>query len=98
VQPIRALHSTRLVLALAHAALVDHKLARAETDELRVVDALLDVSVVRAVITEAETSRHTRRSANLGPLPDDWAQGEPLRVVFTGCEGAGRDELEQRST
>lgn len=92
------------VLALVHAALADGKVTRAETDEVRVVAALLDVdpTVVRTLVTEAETTRQTRLSANLGPLPDDWAHGEPLRVgdrvVFTGCEGAGRDELEQRST
>lgn len=35
-------------------------------------------------------------------MPAGWAHGDPLRVgdrvVFTGCEGAGRDTLEARST
>lgn len=38
----------------------------------------------------------------MGPLPAGWAHGDPLRVgdrvVFTSCEGAGRDILEARST
>ena len=92
------------VLALAHAALADGKVTRAESDELRVVAALLDVEpdLVRSLLADAEAARHARLSADLGPLPAGWAHGEPLRVgdrvVFTGCEGAGRDVLEARST
>ena len=92
------------VLALAHAALADGKVTRAESDELRVVAALLDVEpdLVRSLLADAEAARHARLSADLGPLPAGWAHGDPLRVgdrvVFTGCEGAGRDVLEARST
>jgi DNA polymerase-3 subunit epsilon len=92
------------VLALAHAALADGKVTRAESDELRVVAALLDVEpdLVKSLLADAEAARHARLSANLGPLPASWAHGDPLRVgdrvVFTGCDGAGRDVLEARST
>ncbi|MEP7736996.1 hypothetical protein ABKW28_05025 [Nocardioides sp. 31GB23] len=92
------------VLSMAHAALADGKVTRAETEELRAVAALFDVEpeLVRSLIDAAEAARHARLSAGLGPLPRDWAHGEPLRVgdkvVFTGCEDAGRDALEQRST
>lgn len=92
------------VLSMAHAAMSDGKVTRAETEELRAVAALFDVApdLVRSLIDAAETARHMRLSAGLGPLPRGWAHGEPLRVgdkvVFTGCEGAGRDALEQRST
>lgn len=92
------------VLALAHAALADGKVTRAETDELRVVAALLDVEsdLIPSLLARAEQARHARLSAGLSDLPADWQLGQPLRVgdkvVFTGCEGAGRDELERRST
>jgi DNA polymerase-3 subunit epsilon len=92
------------VLSMAHAALADGKVTRAETEELRAVAALFDVEpeLVRSLIDAAEAARHARLSAGLSPLPRDWAHGEPLRVgdkvVFTGCEDAGRDALEQRST
>jgi DNA polymerase-3 subunit epsilon len=78
--------------------------SRAEGDELRVVAALLDVEpdLVRSLLADAEAARHARLSADLGPLPAGWAHGAPLRVgdrvVFTGCEDAGRDALEARST
>lgn len=91
------------VLALAHEALDDGKVSRAEADELRIVAALLDVNanVVKSLLADAGTARHARLSANLGPLPAGWAHGAPLRVgdrvVFTGCENAGRDVLEARS-
>jgi DNA polymerase-3 subunit epsilon len=91
------------VLALAHEALADGKVSRAESDELRVVAALLDVepNLVKSLLADAETARHARLSADLGLLPAGWAHGEPLRVgdrvVFTGCEGAGRNALEARS-
>ncbi|CAM3734880.1 exonuclease domain-containing protein [Nocardioides zeicaulis] len=91
------------VLALAHEALEDGKVSRAEADELRIVAALLDVSpnIVKSLLADAETARHARLSAGLGPLPAGWAHGEPLRVgdrvVFTGCENAGRGTLEARS-
>lgn len=91
------------VLALAHEALADGKVSRAESDELRVVAALLDVepNLVKSLLVDAETARHARLSADLGPLPAGWAHGEPLRVgdrvVFTGCEGTGRNALEARS-
>ena len=91
------------VLALAHAALADGKVTRAESDELQVVAALLDVDphLVKSLLADAEAARHARLSADLGPLPEEWAHGDPLRVgdrvVFTGCEAAGRDTLEARS-
>lgn len=102
VDAVTATHRA-FVLALAHAALADGKVTRAESDELRVVAALLDVEpdLVRSLLADAEVARHARLSADLGPLPAGWAHGDPLRVgdrvVFTGCEGAGRGILEARS-
>lgn len=47
------------VLALAHEALADGKVSRAESDELRVVAALLDVEpiLVKSLLADAETAR-----------------------------------------
>lgn len=91
------------VLALAHAALDDGKVTRAERAELLHVSDLLGVNqkVVPALLDRAEEARNLRMSAELKPLPEDWAHGEPLRVgdkvVFTGCDGALRERLEQES-
>ncbi|WP_165358779.1 3'-5' exonuclease [Haloactinopolyspora alba] len=91
------------VLALAHEALDDGKVTRAERNELLHIAGLLDVGpkVVPALLDHAEQARHNRLSAGLGPLPDDWQHGEPLRVgdkvVFTGCERHDRVGLEGRS-
>jgi DNA polymerase-3 subunit epsilon len=103
VDAVAATHRA-FVLALAHAALADGKVSRAESDELRVVAALLDVEpdLVRSLLADAESARHARLSVGLRTLPAGWAHGDPLRVgdrvVFTGCENAGRDALEARST
>lgn len=91
------------VLALAYLALDDGKVTRAEKDELATVSALLrvDAKVLDAQLKHAEAAREARLSAGLGPLPDGWAHGEPLRVgdkvVFTGCDEAERAQLEARA-
>jgi DNA polymerase-3 subunit epsilon len=91
------------LLALAHLALNDGRVSRAEKAELTATAGLLDVPVseVTAVLDAAERARHTRLSAGLRPLPADWSHGEPLRVgdkvAFTGCDWAVRDRLEQRA-
>jgi DNA polymerase-3 subunit epsilon len=91
------------ILALAHLAFDDGKVSRAERAELTGVAALLDVpkAAVTALLDTAEAARHERLSADLRPLPDDWALGEPLRVgykvVFTGCDDLLRERLEQRA-
>ena len=103
VDAVGATHRA-FVLALAHAALADGKVSRAESDELHVVAALLDVEpdLVPSLLADAEAARHARLSAGLEPLPVGWTHGDPLRVgdrvVFTGCENSGRDALEARST
>jgi DNA polymerase-3 subunit epsilon len=91
------------VLALAHEALADGKVTRAERAELLHIAETLSVeaTVVPRLLEQAETARNNRMSSGLGPLPDPWPHGAPLRVgdkvVFTGCEEARRTHLEQRS-
>ncbi len=81
------------LVALAHLALDDGKVSRAEKAELTVTAALLDVpaAAVTGVLDAAEAARHARLSAGLLPLRPNWALGEPLRVgdkvAFTGCDG-----------
>jgi DNA polymerase-3 subunit epsilon len=91
------------LLALAHLALDDGRVSRAEKAELTVTAELLGVptKLVTATLDAAEAARHERLSAGLHPLPADWALGEPLRVgdkvAFTGCEWTVREQLEQRA-
>jgi DNA polymerase-3 subunit epsilon len=91
------------VLALAHAALDDGKVTRAERAELQQVSDLLGVNqkVIPALLDQAENARNQRLSAGLKDLPSNWAHGEPLRVgdkvVFTGCDDTLRTRLEQKS-
>jgi DNA polymerase-3 subunit epsilon len=91
------------VLALAHAALDDGKVTRAERAELQHVSDLLTVSprIIPALLEQAEVARNERMSLGLADLPADWIHGDPLRVgdkvVFTGCDDAVRDRLEGRS-
>ncbi|MGY2003978.1 exonuclease domain-containing protein [Blastococcus sp. SYSU DS1024] len=91
------------LLALAHLALDDGKVSRAEKAELTVTAELLGVptKLVTATLDAAEAARHERLSAGLRPLPADWALGEPLRVgdkvAFTGCDWTVRERLEKRA-
>lgn len=91
------------VLALAHAALDDGNVTRAERAELQTVSELLGVNakVVPALLDQAEHARNQRMSSGLKDLPADWAHGEPLRVgdkvVFTGCDESLRISLETKS-
>ncbi|MEV5068703.1 Lsr2 family protein [Microbacterium sp. LMI12-1-1.1] len=94
-----------LVLALAHKALDDGHVSRDERTELESIASSLRLSgeLVPKLIAEADAARATRLSAKLGPLPADWALGEPLRVgdkvVFTGFDGRERERarLERRT-
>jgi DNA polymerase-3 subunit epsilon len=91
------------VLALAHAALDDGKVTRAERAELQQLSDLLGVNqkVIPALLDQAENARHQRLSTGLKDLPSNWAHGEPLRVgdkvVFTGCDDTLRARLEHKS-
>lgn len=91
------------LLALAHLALDDGKVSRAEKAELTATAELLDVptKLVTATLDAAESARHERLSVGLRPLPAGWALGEPLRVgdkvAFTGCDWQVRERLEQRA-
>lgn len=91
------------VRALAHAALEDGKVSRAERAELQHVSDLLGVNpkVIPALLDHAESARNTRMSASLKPLPEGWEHGKPLRVgdkvVFTGCDDTIRTTLEAQS-
>jgi DNA polymerase-3 subunit epsilon len=101
-QDIAAAHRAFL-LSLAHAALEDGKVSRAEKAELDSVAAALglDKKLVADVVAAAEAARDARLSEGLRDLPVDWTLGEPLRVgdkiVFTGCEACNRDALEARA-
>ena len=91
------------VLALAHAALDDGKVTRAERSELQRVSDLLGVNTkaIPALLDQAEAARNQRLSAGLLDLPQQWPHGEPLRVgdkvVFTGCDDTIRTRLESKS-
>ncbi|MCS5521196.1 exonuclease domain-containing protein [Curtobacterium flaccumfaciens pv. oortii] len=91
------------LLALAHRAVDDGRVSHDERRELRTVASLLGVAdgKVKQVLDRADAARHARLSAGLGPLPDPWPHGEPLRVgdriVFTGCDETQRSRLEQRA-
>lgn len=91
------------VLALAHEAVADGKVTRAEKAELLSAAELLDVESrsVSGLLDRAEAYRHGKLGAGLPPLPHGWPHGEPLRVgnrvVFTGCDPDARSQLEQRS-
>jgi len=93
-----------LVRALAHEALEDGVLARAEKAELTHIAALLAVPAtqVKDLLDGAEEVRLRALSAGLPALPGDWSLGEPLRVgqrvAFTGCDAVERDALESRAT
>jgi DNA polymerase-3 subunit epsilon len=91
------------VLALAHAALDDGKVSRAERAELQTISDVLGVgaNVIPALLDRAEVARNQRLSTGLEELPAQWQYGEPLRVgdkvVFTGCDEVLRVSLEKRS-
>lgn len=63
----------------------------------------LSSTLVPKLIAEADAARAARLIAKLGPLPTDWALGEPLRVgdkvVFAGFDGRERERarLERRT-
>lgn len=93
------------MFALAHKALDDGHVSRDERTELESIASSLRLSsaLVPKLIAEADAARAARLSAKLGPLPADWALGEPLRVgdkvVFTGFDGRERERarLERRT-
>ncbi|WP_159085784.1 exonuclease domain-containing protein [Aeromicrobium chenweiae] len=92
-----------VLLALCHLALEDGMVSRAEKAELVNVSTLLGLpkTVLTHALDQAEAARHERLSTGLGPLPDAWALGDPLRVghkvAFTGCDPALREQLERRA-
>lgn len=89
------------LLALAHRAVDDGRVSHHERRELKTVASLLGVagSKVKQVLNRADAARHARLGAGLGPLPDPWPHGEPLRVgdrvAFTGFDETQRLRLEQ---
>lgn len=91
---------TAFVLALAHQALADGRVSRAERDELMRLAALLglDGRLVPHLTKQAEAARQRKLGEGLAPLPVAWDLGEPLRVgdkvVFTGCDETERARLE----
>jgi DNA polymerase-3 subunit epsilon len=91
------------LLALAHLALDDGKVSRAEKAELTTVAGLLGTpsALLTHLLDRAEAAREMRLSAQLQPLPENWPHGDPLlvgdKVAFTGCDDALRDRLEQRA-
>lgn len=99
----RAAANRSVLLALSHLALEDGVVSRAERSELVDVCTLLGLpsTLLTHTLDQAEAARHERLSAGLGPLPDSWILGEPLRVghkvAFTGCDETLRDQLERRA-
>lgn len=99
----RAAANRSVLLALSHLALEDGVVSRAEKAELINVSTLLGLptAVLTHTLDQAEAARHERLSAGLGPLPNPWTLGEPLRVghkvAFTGCDETLRDQLERRA-
>ena len=91
------------LLALAHLALDDGKISRAEKADLTAVAELLGApaALLTHLLDAAEGARQMRFSADLQPLPADWPHGEPLRVgdkvAFTGCDDQLREQLERRA-
>lgn len=91
------------VAALAYEAMADSKLSRQERAELSAVSTALGVpaKIVTGSLAAATREHQRRHAAKLRPLPSPWTHGEPLRVgdhvVITGCEDAGRDNLEKAS-
>lgn len=102
VADVSATH-TAFLLALAHQALVDGRVSRAERDELVRLAALLglDDRLVPRLTKQAEAARQRKLADSLSPLPGTWDLGEPLRVgdkvVFTGCDETERVRLEASS-
>ncbi|MBG6240252.1 hypothetical protein IWX78_003247 [Mycetocola sp. CAN_C7] len=101
-ESVSATHNA-LMLALAHRAVDDGHVSRAERSELDSMAALLSVPAdkVLDVIKHADSARSKRLSAGLKILPADWAHGEPLRVgdrvAFTGCDEQQRERLEEHA-
>lgn len=99
---VAAAHRAFLI-ALAHRAVDDGHVSRDERAELATFASLLNLppTTVSSVIERADAARLARKSAGLGPLPDGWPHGEPLRVgdkvVFTGCDETQRQRLEERA-
>ncbi|MET3452223.1 DNA polymerase-3 subunit epsilon [Curtobacterium sp. 1544] len=99
---VHAAHEAFL-LALAHRAVDDGRISHDERRELKTIASLLGVAdtTVKQVLDRADAARHARLGAGLGPLPDPWPHGEPLRVgdrvAFTGCDETQRLRLEQRA-
>ncbi len=99
---VHAAHEAFL-LALAHRAVDDGRISHDERRELKTVASLLGVAdtKVKQVLDRADSARHARLGAGLGPLPVPWPHGEPLRVgdrvAFTGCDEAQRLRLERRA-
>jgi DNA polymerase-3 subunit epsilon len=99
---ISAAHEAFL-LALAHAAVDDGHISHDERAELHDLARLLSVPTVKvkSVIDRADAARHARLGSTLGPLPETWTLGEPLRVgdrvAFTGCDEGQRERLEKQA-
>lgn len=99
---LRAAHRA-FILALAHKAVDDGHVSRDEREELHALSDALDVpaDAINKLISQADAARAARMSAGLGPLPEDWGLGEPLRVgdkvAFTGCDDRQRERLERRA-
>lgn len=91
------------VLALAHLAVDDGVVTRAERAELKEFCELLGLpeTVIKQAVDQAEIARENRLSAGLRPIPSDWSHGDPLRVgdkvAFTGCDELRRRALEERA-
>lgn len=89
------------LLAMGHLAVADGTVSREEREEMIEISKLLGEpeDLIPGVLSDARSLAAKKSSEGLPPLPEDWALGEPLRVgdgvVFTGCNEAQRDRLEE---
>jgi DNA polymerase-3 subunit epsilon len=99
---ISKLNESLLTLVIDQ-ALKDEKISTDEREEFKAIAAVLDIpeNKILTLTKVAKAQRIENLSRNLDPLPDSWKLGEPLRVghnvVFTGCDVAQRERLENES-
>lgn len=90
-----------VVNLLAHLALADSRITRAEKEEIHRIASTLGVpaDTIPDLIDEANDQRLRSLAGRLTPLPDDWDFGEPLRVgdkvAFTGGDPETREQQER---
>jgi DNA polymerase-3 subunit epsilon len=94
---------TSLLNYVAREAWRDGKVTKAEKADVSALASILqlDEKASKTALAAAEQVRIDRMNRKTVPLPADWSLGAPLhvgdKVVFTGCYGQGRDEMEEKA-